>query len=231
MKNIKPIAIIGGMGPQASAKLLKILIDISAKEFEAKNDDEFPEIVLDSVRVPDFISKRENSKLVCKILKDRIKKLESFNPSCFAISCNTAHILLEDLQDITSVPFISIIKEVSRKVDDTDIKNVGLLGTPVTINSSLYQDILRTFNIKTICPSTEDLIIIEEIIRNVLAGKITNNDKIRLKFVADNLRKKGAKGIILGCTELPLVFPKNFPLPVFDSIEILARALLRRAYE
>lgn len=70
----------------------------------------------------------------------------------------------------------------------------------------------------------------EAIIRKVIAGKVQKSDKLKLVEIANSLKEKGAEGIILGCTELPLIFPKRFDIPVFDSLEILARALLQKHY-
>lgn len=223
----KTIGIIGGMGPQASAKLVQVLIDMAARDFGVKNDDEFPEIILNSVQVPNFISDRKNVKIVQNRLIKTIKSMEVFKPSCFAIACNTAHILVKNLQTETSVPFISIIDAVTKAVSSAKITRIGLLGTPVTISSGLYKNALAKQRIKVITPSKKERIIVENVIRNVLAGRASSVDSQRLMFVAESLRKKGAQGIILGCTELPLIFPKDFVIPVFDSIEILARALLK----
>lgn len=67
-------------------------------------------------------------------------------------------------------------------------------------------------------------------IRRVIAGKSKKTDKIKLVEIANSLKEKGTGGIILGCTELPLIFPKKFDIPVFDSLEILARSLLKEVY-
>lgn len=225
------IGIIGGMGPQASAKLLEVLIAMCAKDFGAKNDEDFPEIILNSVPVPNFVSNEDNLEEVLNILKERVRNLEKFRPSCLAIACNTAHILLEELQANTDIPFVSIIDEVTKRVVDSGINKVGLLGTPITIRSGLYQKKLSEKQIKVIKPTGKELSAIEKVIRNVLAGKLNNSDEGRLIAIADSLRRKGAEGIILGCTELPLIFPKDFSVPVFDSIEILAQALLQKFYE
>lgn len=70
----------------------------------------------------------------------------------------------------------------------------------------------------------------EVIIRKVIAGEVRKSDKLELIKIAKFLKQKGAQGIILGCTELPLIFPKSFNMLIFDSLEILARALLERHY-
>lgn len=231
MENNKSIAIIGGMGPQASAKLLEILIDMCNKDFGAKDDSDFPEVILNSIPVPNFISNKNNVKIVRGILIERIKNLENFRPSCIGIACNTAHVMFEDLQSSTQVPFVSIIDEVTKKVAQSKIKKIGLIGTPVTIDSNLYQSALGKQKIEVVIPSKKERELVEAVIWNVLAGNAGGKDRQQLVKIAGSLKKKGAQGIILGCTELPLIFPKDFLLPVFDSIEILARGLLQKFFE
>lgn len=233
MKNInsnKSIAIIGGMGPQASAKLLEVIIAMCNKDYGAKEDYDFPEVILNSVPVPDIISNRRNMKNALNILTQRARNLESFNPKVLGIPCNTAHVLLNDLKKRTKIPFVSIIEEVADSVAKSKIEKVGLFATPVTINSRLYQNTMEERGVEVIVPTKGEQKVVDEVIRNVLAGKTTSIDKKKLVLVAENLILNGSQGIILGCTELPLIFPKNFPAPVFDSIEILARALLKRYY-
>ncbi|KKS14089.1 hypothetical protein A2617_01370 [Candidatus Daviesbacteria bacterium RIFOXYD1_FULL_41_10] len=141
-KQKKIIGILGGMGPQASAKLVQILVDLSAREFGAKNNDDFPEIVLDSFPHPDFISSKENSKIVVNMLKKRISKMEQMNVSIFALACNTAHIMLGKLQKSSKKPFVSMIEEVAKQVSNCGVARVGLLASPTTFKSGLSQEAL-----------------------------------------------------------------------------------------
>ncbi|MDO8570344.1 MAG: aspartate/glutamate racemase family protein [Candidatus Daviesbacteria bacterium] len=80
-------------------------------------------------------------------------------------------------------------------------------------------------------PSKAQFNTLEVIIRKVIAGEIRRQDKLKLVEIARSLKDRGAEGIILGCTELPLIFPKRFEIPVFDSLEILARALLKAHFK
>lgn len=218
------------MGPEASAKLLEVIVDMAAKEFRAKNANEFPEIIVDSIPIPDFIHNKNNIPKAKSMLQSRIRALNSFKPAFFAIACNTAHLILEDLQESSATPFVSIIEEVTKKVSAKRIKRVGILATPVTINSGLFQTALKRNGVSCIIPKKKDVIMLEEIIRKIIAGKINNNESEQIGKIASALIKNGAQGVILGCTELPLVFPKNFPVPVFDSLNILAKALLEKTY-
>ncbi len=219
------------MGPEASAKMLEVLVTMASREFGARNGQDFPEIIVDSIPVPDFISERSNLDLAGEMLTDRVMRLAGLNIFCFAIACNTAHILLGRLSKASTKPFVSIIDSVVDKVEAEGITKVGLLASPSTIKARLYQDTLAKFGIETIIPTQNGLGVIEEIIRNVIAGISTKEDGRRLEKIAESFVAKGAQGIILGCTELPLVFPRNFPLPVFDSIDILSRRLLTNFFE
>lgn len=227
----KAIAILGGMGPEASAYMYTMLIDLAVKKFGAKNNDEFPELILQSIPVPDFISDTKGKNKAQRMLEERVKELNKLSISCLSIACNTAHVLLPDLQKVSKVPFISMIDSVADAVKRDGLKNVGLIGTPMTTKFGLYQKALAKHNIKTVIPTENQIAKQEKIIRNVIAGKKLQEDSMILKHIADYLVSQGAQGIILGCTELPLVFPKKYKAPVYNSVELLSIALLKRYYK
>lgn len=143
-KQKKVIGILGGMGPQASAHLVKLLVDLSAKEFGAKNGDEFPEIVLDSIPMLDFIADKKNEKTALKTLKERVRRMNKMKVGIFAISCNTAHILLDALKAVSKVPFVSMIDEIAKEVKGCGIKKVGLLASPTTFESGIFQKVFAS---------------------------------------------------------------------------------------
>ncbi|RJQ38374.1 amino acid racemase [Candidatus Microgenomates bacterium] len=232
MKKQKTIYVLGGMGPQASGYLYKLLVEKAVNNFGAEKNEDYPEIIIHSIPVPDFISDNSKRKQALRMLKKRVEKLNSLDISCLSIACNTAHILLPRLENITKLKFVSIITETVKEVHKRKKKKVGLLGTPSTIKYGLYQSELKKYGIEpVVLDSNKDLQIIEKIIRNVLKGKILAKDEGILEKAANKLKARGAEGIILGCTELPLVFPKKCSLPVFNSLEILAMALLRNYYK
>jgi aspartate racemase len=222
----KTIGIIGGMGPQASSKLYDLLIKKAIGDFNVQKDEDFPDIVLFSVAVPNFVNNNKNKIQALKILKRKIKQANRLNLLCLSIACNTAHVLVPEFKKISNVPFISIIDEVSNKVMLKKIKKVGLLASPMTIKTKLYEKALNKRKIKIISPKKNQLNVLEKIIKKIILGTSSKNDQNNLKLIAISLKNRGAKGIILGCTELPLIFPKKFKLPIFNSLEILADCLL-----
>jgi len=227
----KAIGILGGMGPEASVYMYRMLIELSFLKFNAKNNDHFPEIVLDSVPVPDFISNDKNKNKALKMLKGRTRNFSSSSTLCLSIACNTAHVLIEELQQTTEVPFISMIDEVTQAVFLARCQRAGIIATPSTIRFGLYQKALEKKGIDFVVPSVEEIKKMEQVIRNVIRGKQLKNDTTTLFNIANGLRMRGADCIILGCTEIPLVFPKKYSLPVFNSVEILSLSLLRKYYK
>lgn len=229
--NSKAIGILGGMGPEASVYMHKMLIDLSILEFNAKKNDHFPAIILDSVPVPDFITSEKNKIRALKMLKKRVAQFDDSTTLSLSLACNTAHALLEDLQKMTEVPFVSMIEEVSDVVVNAKISRVGLLATPTTLRLRLYQNALSKRNVDVLEPTASNAKRLEKAIRNVIGGKFIQEDTLFLKDLADNLKEQGAGCIVLGCTELPLIFPKEYSLPVFNCIEILSLSLLRKYYK
>ncbi|MBA3723861.1 MAG: aspartate/glutamate racemase family protein [Candidatus Levybacteria bacterium] len=226
------IGIIGGMGPEASIYMYDRLIQLSIQNFGAKKNNDFPEIILHSVPVPDFISSSKEKAIAFKMLQQRVTSLNKLPLSSLSIACNTAHVLLKDLEKGSPVKFISMITSVVKALQVDSIKNVGILATPSTLNSRLYQEELQKYGIKSITPHKEQVYQIENVIRNVIEGVADVHDSFLLRKIANDLTKRGADGIILGCTELPLIFPKSYKkVRMYDSVEILSLALLRRYYE
>ncbi len=181
--------------------------------------------------MPDFISNDQSRGEALEILKRRVGEANKLNISCISIACNTAHILLPQLQVVSKAPFVSMIEETVKQIHKDSRGKVGLIGTPSTIQYGLYQTALEEYGISVLVPSKRQLAILETIIRNVLAGKILERDTKKLQTIGDSFITKGVEALILGCTELPLVFPKRYSLPVYNCVEILAMALLRRYYK
>lgn len=218
------------MGPQASIELVRLVIDLATKKFGIKEAMSFPEIILDSVPVPDFIEGTKNERKLIKILNKRINDLSRLNPFCFSFACNTVHLFINKLSLPADIPFISVIDEIVKQVKRSKKKRIGLLASSLTLTSHLYQKRLEKNKMTVVLPDNDQKKILNEIIRDVIAGRNGNSDTQKLMRIASSFKKRGADCIVLGCTELPLLFPKKFSLPVFNSLELLALALLKTYY-
>lgn len=226
--NKKSIGILGGMGPDASVQLYQIMIELARSKFKAQENQDYPDIIIHSVPVPDFITNKQNVPVALAMLQKSVRQL---GPTCgvFGIACNTAHLLLNDLRPQTDTPFISMIESTAKKVVNDGFKKIGLLATPTTFRSQLYQNALQQYDVQVITPDDAQIDELGEIVQAILAGDF-NQSPQRLVAIADVLVKQGAEVIILGCTELPLVFPSEFSIPVVSSLDVLADTLLERFY-
>ncbi len=224
------IGIIGGMGPQASAELYRLLIDGAKQRYGARNNDDFPEILIDSVPVPDFLSDTREMEKAAVMLEDRTRRLARYGATVISIACNTACLLSGRLQKQTSVSFVSVVDEVVTKASVRH-KRVLLLASPTSLKLGLYQKALSRHGVSCVVPPEKYYGEIENIIRGVIEGGDRKFLQKKLVRLAENIvTNEYVDGIVLGCTELPLVFPANYPIPVYSSLSILAESLLKRYY-
>lgn len=225
----KIIGIIGGMGPQASAELYRLIISQARHRYGARENDEYPEVVIDSVPVPDFLADTKKMEEAAMILEDRVKRLTVYGATTITLACNTACILNDRLQKQTDKPLISVVDEVVRTIVGKST-NVLLLASPTSLRLGLYQLVLSRYNVSFVMPRQKDFRELEYIIRGVLGDEKRDFLMRKLVRVAERYSDDSIDGIVLGCTELPLVFPADYVLPVYDSLSILANSLLRRYY-
>jgi aspartate racemase len=228
MKTRKRIGIIGGMGPDASVRLYKIMIDSARSKYGAKENQDYPDILLHSVPVPDFISDQKRMSEALGMLKTSTRQLGSVC-GILGMACNTAHILLDALRSQTATPFLSMVGLTASASANGGYKKIGLLATPTTFRSRLYQSALREKGIEIITPSADQIDQLGGIVDAILAGDFSRTRR-QLTAIADGLVERGAEAIILGCTELPLVFPEKYQVPVISSLAVLADALLEEYY-
>lgn len=230
MNKNKIIGLLGGMGPYASAYFYKLLLDKSRDFYGAKNNENFPEILIDSVPIFDFISDTRNLKKAREILSERVERMNNCGVSVMGMTCNTAHILYQNLTKLSKAEFVSIIDAVSEKVKDLGLKRVGLLATQTTISQGLYYQALSKKGIACFNANLETQKLHEKIIRDVIAGKHVHCKRL-VDQVKQFIKKEALEGVILGCTELPLVFPKNEFPNVIDCLDVLADKLLDKYYQ
>jgi aspartate racemase len=230
MKQNTAIGIIGGMGPEASEKFYGLLVRYAIKEYGISRNDEFPEIYLASIPVPDFIVNQDDMVSAKTMLIDRLEKMEHMPIGFYCMACNTGHLLLPELKKVTRKPFVSLLEELPKAINEAGITSVGLLASPTTIASGMYQEILRNHKIQTIVPDKLETRELGTIITDTIAGKNMEQNSERVQEIAKGLLTKGAEGIVEGCTEIPLLFPTQHLVPVFDTLDILARAVLKKYF-
>jgi len=155
------------------------------------------------------------------------QKLERAGCDFIVICANTLHKIADNVQKNISIPLLHIVDATAEKIQERKISKVGLLGTKYTMREPFYKHRLKEkFDIDTFIPNKEEQKTIHDIILNELTYEIINpSSKQKYIKIINNLVSKGAKGIILGCTEIPMLINKNdTKIPLFDTTMIHAKA-------
>ena len=137
------------------------------------------------------------------------------------------HILFERLEVRSPIPLISIVDATAEAIKKEGIDIVGLLGTRFTMEDGFYRGRLSSrFDLRVIVPDEDDRAELHRIIYEELCtGKVVPASRTTCVAIIDRLASEGAKGIVLGCTELPLlVHAGDVTLPLFDTTRIHAEA-------
>ncbi len=136
------------------------------------------------------------------------------------------HKVADRVRESISVPLLSIIDATAERIKSTGIKKVGLLGTKFTMEDGFYQQGLAKHGIETIVPDEDDRLTVHRIIFDELClGIFKESSKEKLREIIKKLKVNGAEGVILGCTELPLIIKQeDSELPIFDTTRIHSEA-------
>jgi aspartate racemase len=159
------------------------------------------------------------------------KFLETGGADCIVICTNTMHLMAEDLQKACKIPVIHIVDCVVEEIKKQGIDSVGLLGTRFTMEQPFYKKILEANGIEVSVPEENDREKVHEVIFEELCrGEFKGESKTAYLDIIHRLEKKGAQGIILGCTEIPLLISQeDCRLPLFDTTFIHASKAVRFA--
>jgi len=158
-------------------------------------------------------------------------RLEKAGAECLVICANTPHMLADLIQNGIHIPLIHIADMTAKAITNRRITKVGLLGTKSTMELSFYKERLAKFGITTLTPEGKQrefihLAIFDELDKGIL------KEETKKKFleIIEELGQKGAEGIVLGCTEIPLLIKQSdCSIPVFDTTEIHAMAAVEFA--
>ncbi len=229
----KTIGILGGMGPEATLDCYSRIISNTP----AKTDQEHLRVIIDSnPKVPDRTAAiAAEGESPVPVLVAGCRALQQAGADFIIIPCVSAHFFLDEIQQQIALPILSIFDVVTEAIisDPPQIKTVGLMGTTGTINGGLFQKRLAVDGIETmVADEIQQSKVMAAIydIKNSQPARSRTQITSDLVAVADGLISMGARGIIAGCTEIPLVLKQeHLSVPYFDALTILARAAIFKA--
>ncbi|MBP0465008.1 aspartate/glutamate racemase family protein [Roseomonas sp. PWR1] len=228
MSEARMLGVLGGMGPLAGATFMQRLTLLTPA---TRDQDHIPAILWSDPRVPDRTAARlSGGEDPLPWLLRGLRGLEAAGCGAVAIPCNTAHGWFAAMQDATRLPILHIVEAAAdelRRLGAHDGR-IGLLATKGTLAMRLYQERLEGRGYEVLVPETEEMDrVVMPAIDEVKANRVAEA-YAPLAEAATRLVARGARAVVLGCTEIPLGISAGpaLPFPVADTIDALARAAI-----
>jgi len=222
---LKTIGLIGGMSWESTTLYYQIINRETARRLGGLRSAPLHLVSLD---FEDIAARQRSADWggMTGILCNAARQLEASGADCVLIGTNTMHKVAPAVQAAISVPLIHIAAVTAQAILEQGVRTVGLLGTRFTMEQSFYVSDLERRGISCLVPDTEEREEVHRIIFEELCqGEFKDASRRALQEICAGLAARGAQGIVLGCTELPLIVrPGDVPLPLFDTTAIHALA-------
>lgn len=228
---IKKLGILGGMGPAASNEFVTRLV---AKTPATKDQDHIPFVLWSDSTIPDRSTSMLNGDdKPLPYLLAGIQGLKIAGCTTIVIPCNTAHFWFSHLEKIAAwnAKIIHIVDSVTEALRDINVTNdkIGIIGTKATIEYGLYQYKLNKLGWECITPTKEQMDTLVNPAINLIKASNMDQAHEMLMTVIHSLINKGAKAVVLGCTEIPLSIRENTvqDTPIINSIDSLVMSAIK----
>jgi aspartate racemase len=226
---MKIIGILGGMGPESTVDYYKGIINGYRKIHRENN---YPQIYLNSINMTEmleFVSQKRYEELTDYLVLN-IRRLKNIGADFVAIASNTPHVVIDKIIEKVDIPIINIVEETRKVAQNIKLKKVLLTGTLFTMNNMFFQKEFNENDIECVIPNDEEKEIIQNIIFPYLENGIINekDKETFIKICNKKIAEENIDGIILGCTELPLLIKEtDFNIAVLNTMGIHINAIIK----
>jgi aspartate racemase len=228
---MKVIGLIGGMSWNSTLEYYRIINEMVAGRLGSGHS---ARLILYSVDFDEIETAQHEGRWgnAADILVQAGIALKQAGADFLVICTNTMHKVADIVTEKANLPLLHIVDVTGNAIKEKGLQRVGVLGTRFVMNETFYPDRLRKqFNIDVIVPEEDDMATIHRIIYNELCqGNIEASSRHICIDIINKLVGTGAEGIVLGCTELPLLIsPADTAVPLFDTTRLHAEAAVNMA--
>lgn len=230
---MKVIGLIGGMSWESTLEYYKIINELVKERLGGLHSAKILLYSVDFEEISELQHKGKWERLT-EVMIDIAKRLEKAGAEFLLICTNTMHKMADDIQERISIPLLNIVDVTAQRIKELGLRKVGLLGTKFTMEDDFYKGRLaRKHGINVLIPDKKERQVVHDIIyKELCLGIIKQSSREKIMKIIDNLVKKGAEGIILGCTELPLIIrQEDCEVPLLDTTRIHAEAAVEYAIQ
>jgi aspartate racemase len=203
---MKKVGIVGGIGPESTLEYYRGIIDAFKQDFEQQG---FPEIAIESIdlKAVMYHVRKAAWDQVAAFIASKFEVLRVGGADFGVIASNTPHIVFDEIQNQTFLPLLSIVDATLNYSKTLDYRNLCLLGTKFTMGADFYKHIFKKENIRLVVPNEDEQDYIhQKIFSEIELGIIKEDTKKNFLMIIDRIVKsENIEGVILGCTELPLL--------------------------
>lgn len=184
--------------------------------------------MISSVGFPKELEERigvggEDVALIFPYIEKSIKQLEKAGAGFIVLPCNTLHLLKNKIKEITNLPFLDMVEEVSKEIKGR-YKEIGILCTSKTRKERLYDNLLE--KVQIVYPSEEQQEEVSKIIVRIIRKTASEEDKFFLEKIIDEMISNGCEKVLLACTDLANLIGKNEN--VLDSVDVLIERIKKK---
>ena len=225
-KAMKTIGLVGGMSWESTLEYYRVINEYTKERLGGFHSGK---IVLYSVDFAEVETQQHEGRWddLTRLMIDAAQRVERGGAELLVICTNTMHKMADDVQKGIRIPVLHIVDVTAEAIKSRSMKKVGLLGTRFTMEQDFYKGrLVRNHGFEVIVPEEKEREEIHRILYDELClGEIKNRSKETFQRIIANLEARGAQGIILGCTEIPLlVSQEDYKIPLFDTTTLHARA-------
>ena len=218
---MKTIGLVGGTTWVSSADYYKLINEKVNQQLGGLN---FAQCILYSFNFADIkkLIDEQDWVTILNLVTGVCRHLISAGAEGIILCANTMHLIADDLSSNINVPIIDITEATAKTIKHQGLKRVGLLGTKFTMENDFFKKKLLAYQIDTVIPCEIDRSFIHTSIFDELGkGILQETTKHRYLQIIDTLTKEGAEGIILGCTEIPMLIKQiDCLIPLFDTLSL-----------
>jgi aspartate racemase len=221
---MKVIGLIGGMSWESSAEYYRLINQETRKRLGGLNSAKVLIYSVNHHEINELEDKDRWTELI-EIMVQFARRLEKGGADFILICCNAMHKIAEQIQNSIEVPLIHIADAAAEAVKRARLSSIGLLGAKAVMEEEFFKNNLVSADLKVLIPAENDREFINDVIFNQLAyGKIVKESRERTLEIIKRLKTEGSQGVILGCTELPLLIrEEDSVLPLFDTLRLHAQ--------
>ena len=230
---MKTIGLIGGMSWESSLEYYRIINETAKLKLGGLHS---AKCIMYSVDFEEIEALQHENKWeeLTNIMVNTAEKLKNSGADFIVICTNTMHKMASDIQNRVDIKVLHIAEVTGEEIIKKRMKKVGLLGTKFTMEGDFYKKVLKDkFNIDVVIPDEDEREFVHQVIyKELCKGVISESSKDKYIKIINNLALKGAEGIILGCTEIPLLIKQeDVNISVFDTTTIHAISAVEFALE